>query len=150
MNDKINKWTFIIDTDDYSGNFHREMSGYIVGHIDDGHGSKESATFMAECDEEMQDRISEILDFRSLEHDNCGYIAHNDICLTSSDKYQGVAIFLIERPSDDLLDFMMDRAKKFSARPKEKWSHHPGILGFRLIREETIFHEEWKRIDLYT
>jgi len=53
--------------------------------------------------------------------------------------YQSVAIFFDEQPSDELVSFMIKRAKEFKAGHFEEHKHEVPIIGFRLIKERHTF-----------
>lgn len=145
----LSKWMFVIDTDSYAGNFERHMAGYVVGGISDGHGDKESEVFDREVPKEIAEDIQAIIDYPLLEHDGIGYTANNAICETPGEggKYQSVAIFFEERPTQDQLSFMMERAKKYMAAPKAKdsiASKPDNLVGFRLIKTAVSRRTMWK------
>ena len=56
----MKRFVFVVDTDTYSGNFERELCGYLTGQYDrdmgdEGHGTKEAAIARAELSPEMWD-----------------------------------------------------------------------------------------------
>lgn len=121
-------WIFIVDTDSYSGNFAQKMAVYMVGnHCNDY--PDESEKFAKEFPE-MEEAFGGLLTYRYNEY---GEI-QSDLWLTPfTEKYESVAIFFGEKPSNEMLEFLVSRTNSFQ---------HPGVkvLGCRLVREETIEH----------
>lgn len=166
------RFVFVIDTENYSGNFEREICGYLTARYDqedggDTHGSAESAIAESElpkklwlyfeehvidCLEEPDDlpihtpvtiyptpgwynngRGKHIQGTPSQEEmENC-YLNKAWPC------YQSVGIFFDERPSDETIRILKERAEKFARDywPKREYlGHEIKITGFRLLKEE--------------
>lgn len=139
------KWSFVIDTDAYSGNFERAMTGYITGLVDDYGEHMAEPYIKLYGEEEPENRLGEIVEFRIREHDCSGFNSPCDITATPGTKgdCNSVVIFLQEKPSEVELALLAERARKFSDLPKLRdWGEHrPKILGCRLVKEETVLTE---------
>ncbi len=136
------KWSFVIDTDAYSGNFERAMTGYITGLVDDYGEHMAEPYIKLYGEEEPEDPLGKIVEFRVREHDGNGFSSPCDILPTTEDgEYNSVVIFLQEKPSEKELALLASRARKFSDLPKLRdWGEHrPKILGCRLVQEETTY-----------
>lgn len=61
-----NNWVFVIDTDQYSGNFDRELSAYVCGQWseEEYHGEYEAEQFLKECGQEKRDEFESILQMK--------------------------------------------------------------------------------------
>jgi len=153
------RWSFVIDTDSYAGNFERELCAYVTGHCDE-YGGHRSGRYKALYEEELpHNPFQHLIDYRVDDHGddqinrapmslaptpgygNDGHGNHKKLSFGESAKhpaYQSVAIFLRRKPTYDELRVLVLRANTFPALPKEKpWDHRPAILGCRLVEELT-------------
>lgn len=154
------KWTFVVDTDSYAGNFERELACYVVGQCDD-HGEHRGGPYreMYERDFKGKDPFEDLVEHRINDpgddgimrapmdlaptpgYENDGHGNHRPIASGKKPKhpaYNSVAIFLSRKPKDKELKILVARAKAFADLPKTKqWDSRPKILGIRLVEERT-------------
>ena len=137
----IPKFIFVIDTTDYAGNFERELCAYVTGQIGDcgaGHDLREVAL-------EEQPRLDEIFeDTVKQYHDDHGCWRPCQIWPNKKGKYNSVAIFFFERPTEEQIEIIKVRAAKFVKEIKSKYidmSQIKKILGFRLIESTVVYNE---------
>jgi len=147
MNSTSKRWIFVIDTNEYAGNFERDLCAYITGQTGDCDVGKEySKMFYEKYSDELFDGciISE--------PDDHGCYRPCSIWMTKDiQKYNSVAIFFASEPTDEQMNIMKQRSIEF---PKEdyKWDFDKGylkdveVLGFRLIEETTNVNVERKEI----
>lgn len=131
----LDKWSFVVDTDSYAGNFDRELCAHVIGAtpelsdlrlVDPG----DDGFHRAPCDLAPTPGWS-----------NDGYGHAYRVSRKHGFEhpaYNSVAIFLGRRPTDQELAQMLARARAFPNLLKTySWRCHPMILGCRLIRETT-------------
>ncbi len=71
MNTTI-RYDFLIDTNKYSGNFERELCGYLTGHWDgESHGGDQAKVFMEEEGESLFDDFDQYMEERGRECGGC-------------------------------------------------------------------------------
>lgn len=165
---KTGGWIFVIDTDQYAGNFEREMTAYITGQVGECEvGSDMFEYYIAETGDKDKEKFSELLEHRADDHGchrpctiystpgwfNNGSGEHFKETKKSNKypAYLSVAIFFYEKPSAKIISFMKERAKRFAAT-KRKMAKERGhswdenfkleITGFRLIEETLSTKEE--------
>lgn len=157
------KWSFVIDTKDYAGNFDRELAGYVTGRWDyDGgaKGEKHAKMFKADFPE---DPFKRLISFRVDDHGDDA-IVRSPMALAPTPgwgndngeahqiafapkhiqrklkypAYLSVAIFLQRRPTPAELDILVKRAKAFPF----KYTDHAGgtitVTGCRLVSERLV------------
>jgi len=116
-------FAFIIDTNEYAGNFEREMTAFITGVV-------------GECEvgeEYIDEDIAEIFD------EEIQQVSDDHGCYRPCEVYKGdsVAIFFNSKPSDSLIEIMKSRAYLFNEKRKELDKRNPEsdikILGFKGI-----------------
>lgn len=116
-------FAFIIDTNEYAGNFEREMTAFITGVV-------------GECevgDEYVDQEITEMFD-EEIQH-----ASDDNGCYRPCEVYKGdsVAIFFNSKPSDALIETMKSRAYLFNDKRKQldRWNPESDIkiLGFKGI-----------------
>lgn len=145
------EYTFIIDTDQYAGNFEREMCAYCTGMVGDcGVGDKEAEKFLEEFGQEKTDDMIDIIGQKADEH---GVYRPTEICITpdyllsKQGTYQSVAIFLNKKPSQEIIKMLKERAEKFTegrdnnGNIMKSKTKRLNILGFRMIKETTSSEE---------
>lgn len=186
---------FVVDTDAYSGNFEREMCGYMTGQFGEcGVGDEEAQLFEEEVSDEIN--FSEIIQhipdengchrpatiwptpgwfnngmgghFKdqddqeepALKHRNEQYdkeadknVYHNESAnaahrarwlerkeepLQKHPAYLSVAICFNDRPTDEQIEILRERARRFSEiyPTRRSWNKKFTITGFRLIQVE--------------
>jgi len=108
-------YAFIIDTNEYAGNFERELTAYCTGIIGE-----------CEVGEEFIDKeITSIFEPYILQvADEYGCYRPCEIVQNSEGFYYSVAIYFDEKPSNELITLMKVRANQFN---------NIQILGFRLL-----------------
>lgn len=141
---------FIIDTDQYSGGFHRELAAYITGRWDLAtHGGVQAAIADLELTKEQRAYFeSHNVELHRKVDDGCQDVNHviwptpgwyndghgthvegepgpDELKKCFQEKlwpaYQGVAIFFNALPPHEILKVMMERAEKFT----EYWMTRP-------------------------
>ena len=126
------RYLFVIDTSEYAGNFSRELCAYVTGMWDnETQGDYESDLFHEEVE---GNPFEDIVDYEY------GEFGTEPQCLELSppryDKNNSVGIYMNQRPSDELIELLKERTKKWA---KEGISgYKPKIKGFRLITKTTI------------
>lgn len=130
------QYIFVIHTKNYAGNFEREMCAYCTGITGDCRvGEKEAVIFSNELPEEEQlfeDALTRVMD----EHGCCrpASIWGNDLDCKS------VAIFFEEQPTEEQINVINRRAKKFAVIKHpydETGDKHITITGFSIYKEVT-------------
>ena len=136
MDEYGNSVAFVIDTDQYAGNFEREMCAYVTGRY-------------GECgvgEEIVEDGIAEqfnnVIDMS--DDSNC-YRPVTCYPLKNSREYNGVAIFfdLNNPPTKEQIELMKERATNYGIN-NTSWKGKPdpiNVTGFRLITFETAIQE---------
>lgn len=122
----MEEFFFIIDTDSYAGNFHRELTDAMTGlNWDEEYG--ESPVF------------GDLIEWKNIDEDDYRINAYQEIVTTpGKNEMNSVSIFLSRRPTDDEIAKLMDAAMAFV--PKDKHYAHR-ILGFRLVLVTTSIVE---------
>ena len=131
-------YALVIDTNSYAGNFERELTAHCTGQV-------------GECGvgEEMAEKLP-------IEFDNVLHVADEHGCSRpcsiwqrpDKKSYDSVAIFFDDRPSQEQIDFIKQRAATFNEAFAEKsdmaefHTEKVGILGFRLVKIERKSTEE--------
>ncbi len=144
-------YKFVIDTNSYSGNFERELCGYVTGHWDnETHGGEQAKIF----DEEVGDDniFEDDIKYQMLDHDGCGYSAPQEIVHTPEKYgvehlYSSVAICFERKPTEEQINLMKERSYKFE-KEGMIFGRPVGlkILGFRLITK--VIEETEEEISL--
>lgn len=154
---------FIVDTEQYSGNFERAMCAYITGQLGEcGAGNEYRILYNVDTNNKKRHWFDEVIDSFRDEH-GCsrpvtawetpgwynrgnGEYFRNEVDNDGKHKfpaYLSVAIFLTKKPSDMMLDFMKERALKFPEvyLKEEKYGEKITITNIRLI-EYTVVRKE--------
>lgn len=157
--DSAPRWSFVVDTDSYAGNFERQLASYIVGRCDD-HGDHMGGPFREMYEKELpDDPFLDLVEERISDPGDDGiHHAPMDLAPTPGFEntgngevlplkpgknpkypaYNSVAIFLSRRPTKNELAMLVARAQKFvTLSPVNRWDHWPKILGMRLVEERT-------------
>jgi len=134
-------FAFVIDTEQYAGNFEREMTAYLTGHI----GDCEVGIDMPKpkVSDEFFVNVMDVAD----EHGT--YRPTTCYPLSKTQIYNVVAIFFYEKPSEEQIHFMKERVKDFpevfktEGRMAQFHKNDPliQITGFRLIEFKHIVTE---------
>ena len=163
---------FVIDTEQYSGNFEREMTAFITGMIGEcGVGQEYADAFVQDCRKDGGDinaillnlvesrptgdsdnlvmRPCEIYSTPGWYNDGNGKHLKDDGTEQTNrfPAYLSVAIFCYREPTEQEVELLKKRAYAFEeARQKidkfAKYTDPIKITGFRLIKEETSVVEE--------
>lgn len=140
-------WIFIIDTDQYAGNFEREMCAYCTGMIGQCEVGDDMAALFEEdlgleADKVHEDNpFMDYVDLWVMDDHGCGRPASiwRD---ARGAEYNSVAIFFQQEPTEELIKIMKERAQKFTKdRPDSKdYNSLEGnkpfnVLGFRMLKQ---------------
>lgn len=150
INDYAAPWVFVIDTDQYAGNFEREMCAYCTGMIGQCGVGEEmmelfKEDFKLEANKYDEDNpFMDYIDIWVMNDDGCG--RPTSIWRSpSGDGCNSVAIFFEQEPTEELIKIMKERAQSFvKDRPdaKEHRTTNPfKILGFRLLKQVVTITE---------
>mgnify|MGYP006282699499 CR=1 FL=1 len=137
------RWLFIIDTDNYAGNFERQLCAYCTGMVGDcGVGDDYAALWYDEEDPEDEDFFYEI---SWLCPDDHGCRRPVTMCDGPGDEdgSSSVAILFYCRPTGEHIEMMKRRALEFSKKKFDfdEFKADFNINGFRLLRQRTIYEE---------
>lgn len=146
---KDERWMFVIDTDEYAGNFERELGGYVMGQVDEW-GEHRAAQYIKLYQQECPaDPFKKLVYEAFYNPGDDGFMltpAHITTGPNGDYPYNSVAIHLWERPNKQQIQLLVARAQKFSKLPKfDKFDHRPKILGCRLVREWKTM--EWRNAE---
>ena len=199
------KWIFVVDTEQYAGNFERDMCAFMTGMTGDcGVGGEEAQLFLEQTDTtEDENPFENFVTLKPDEHgcarptamwDTPGWFStgmggqfkdgqeeeakahYIKECLdygakhdktnqkrwkkTSEEPFNkshaslSVAIFFEKKPTEELVDIMIKRAKGYAeyARNAEKeWDRKDiKVVAFRLLKEETVQTLDARWIAEYT
>lgn len=169
MYDDIQKtggWIFVIDTEEYAGNFEREMTAYITGKVGECTvGEEMTDLYKSETGDKELKIFDDVLEYRNDNHGcsrpcsihttpgwiNDGVGNHEKSDGKGFPAYLSVAIFFFNKPSKKLIELMKSRAKTFSNAKRQvaKQNNRPWdetfdlkITGFRLIKENISYIEK--------
>ena len=122
-----NKYGFVIDTDQYSGNFERELTAYMTGIVGECEVGKNFV------EEDISDYFEELI--MQVADDNgtfrpCEVYKNNK---ESSHPNSSVIIYFFEKPTLENITILKERALQFSRDFK--------IQGFRLVSFITTITE---------
>jgi len=154
------EFVFVIDTNAYSGNFERDLCAYCTGAIGDcGVGKHSSEMYYEETGFEEEDnifyeciaqRVDGLGCFRPCDvyptpgwgNDGDGH--HKKLNKSNQDKfkfpaYQSVGIFFSQKPTDEQIELIKNRAESFFQLIKNE--RKVAIHGFRLLIEKQIVEE---------
>jgi len=152
------RWSFVIDTDAYAGNFERALCAYVTGrHC----GTGRVAAYLEMYQREVPEDFFESLHEQRVDDHGDDHIARAPMALAPTPgwgrrddgnhyeledgeeaphpAYQSVAIFLSRQPTQEELQALAARAYAFPQLPREKpWDARPKILGCRVVEERTV------------
>jgi hypothetical protein len=129
-----NGFALVIDTDQYAGNFGRNMTAFLVGKI-------------GECrvGEELVEKLSVNFDnVIGVVSESNGCRRPTVICIEpKSNKYNSVAIFFKDKPSEEQIFFIKERLKLFKVKITRRGENfsHINILGIRMFKFESLQSE---------
>lgn len=197
----MSRFIFVVDTENYAGNFERQLTAYVTGVTGEcGVGDEESALFQDEHPdrvEEFQNIVDQVPDENGCHRPTSiyptpgwfndgvgnewreeqagspevlakyeetlrerGYIlvptlrerGYEDVEEREPGHYpayKSVAIYFHERPSQELVEFMIRRVRKFNeeatAKKLSKYTPSCKVTGYRLVQEVTQVNvlESW-------
>jgi hypothetical protein len=126
---KKTKYVFIIDTNEYAGNFEREMTAFCVGQIGDCEvGYKEEERFKEELGEDFWEVMEGLIEQRADDHGCC---RPTEIQPGPDKDYNSVGIFFYDKPKQDIINMIKERAREFTHTKQRTMK----ILGYRLKKE---------------
>ncbi len=133
------RYVFIIHTDQYAGNFERELCAYCTGVVGRCEvGDKERDKFIADYGKEKSYDMEELLEQRS---DDNGCLRPVSMCSpgNNSPGNNSLEIYFYDRPTQEIIDIIKERAKKFTQGVDRVWEkpRTMKILGFELKVEIT-------------
>lgn len=140
------KYTFVIDTDQYSGNFEREMTAYCTGVIGECEVGREYQQMFNE-DSDINTRIEQrddgegcyrptiIWTTPNMSNDGYGTIVKGTQFKYPA--YCSVAIYFCQHPSPSDIEMIKRRAQQFVKLPDVEHDNIT-ITGYRLIEEITV------------
>ena len=138
-------WVFVIDTDQYAGNFEREMCAYCTGTIGQCGVGEEIANLFEEDFELEDDKYGEdnpfidYVDNWVMGEDGCG--RPTSIWGGPADNNcNSVAIFFQQEPTEEHIKIMKERSSDFAKNRPDRKDYWEGdkpmtILGFRLLKQ---------------
>ncbi len=113
-------WIVVVLTNKYAGNFERKLCAYCTGVVGYGDVGEELANDFPYDRDVWYDKMIQFSD------DN-GYHSPVSIWSLNDSKFNDVAMFFYDRPSEEELDIIYSRAKKFAEKEKIK------VLDFKLL-----------------
>lgn len=127
-----NKYGFVVDTSEYSGNFERELTAYMTGVV----GECEVGEKYVE--EEFTEFFDELIE--QVADDNgtyrpCKVYPNNK---PSNHVNSSVIIYFYDKPSNKIIKILKERAEDFPLVTENKLN----ILGYRLVKFTTKVVEE--------
>ena len=142
-------WLFIIDTEEYAGNFERNLTAWITGVLGEcGVGRDERVAAQVALSPKACAWFTDHVVLCPDEH-GC----HRPTSIWQGPKgyegplYSSVAIFLDRKPPATIIKVMKDRAGTFNQRvAKYKLPESITITGFRLIQREITVTEHTTEI----
>lgn len=154
---KDTQYIFVVHTKKYSGNFERELCGYITGQVGEcGVGDNTADEFKEEVSTELQELFDEMIEQVPDEDNGCyrpcviwptpgrynnGRGGHFDLADFNAEDawggrphpaYESVAVFFTEQPTPEMIALMKERATVYGEE------HSLGVTGFQLIKRETV------------
>jgi len=156
------KWSFVVDTDSYAGNFEREMSSYIVGQCDeygDHRGGPYKKMYMKDFkgkdpfENLVEERVSDpgddgimrapmdLAPTPGYESNGAGGTLYFASSCPKHPAYNSVAIFLSRRPTAKELTMLADRARRFAGATKI-FGETLKVIGCRLVKETVLLESE--------
>lgn len=151
---KTSEYVIIIDTDQYSGNFEREMCAYLTGQYgecgvgdDISESERDNIKNIDWWDENIIERYDEHGCSRPVEIYPTPGLTNNGMgqnsVVTESNPYkypayQSVGIFVQELPSQEIIEELKERVLNFSNFNKNRRSYNKddiAITGIRILTE---------------
>lgn len=128
-------WLFVIDTNEYAGNFERELAAYITGQCGETRGEDEAAIGTREIDTESFTWFTEHI-ITSSDGEHGTEIGH--VYQTSPNQNNNSVAIEFSKPiPTGIRVLMIERAQAYKSLPKQyEWDKRPNISGFRLFVQE--------------
>lgn len=151
-------YLFVVDTNEYSGNFERELTAYCTGCVGDCGVGDDAAEDFQLLHSDIGEEIAVIISREPDDEDGClrpatiwptpgwsnnGNGKHTRV--SSPDKvkfpaYMSVGIWFTEVPSSPMITLIKERAEKFFGEYYTRGK--VTIAGYRLIKKLTTYTEE--------
>lgn len=131
-----NNFIFVIDTDQYAGNFEREICAFCTGRYGECEVGKKIADEFRSMFPKEWDSF-EIVNCYVMDDHGTGRPAAIIATPPDLEKCNSVAIFFDEKPTHEQINFICQRATDYCAKKNIK------ILKFRLIQEVKTEKEIW-------
>ena len=133
----MNDYILIADTEMYAGNFEREMTAFSTGAVGEcGVGQDQADLFRSELmpdADEYDPTLFEVDDhINAYEADEHGCGRPTSIWEDGKGKYNALAIFFNEKPTQEMIKVMQDRSAVYAGKNKIK------ILGYSMIKREVV------------
>lgn len=143
-------WTFVVDLDKYAGNFERELTAFCTGHVGEcevgcecaklfySEFSLENSPFPGGYDwsgEEPDNTVPQ-LDWVPDEHGCHRPCSIKRSPAPNATKYNSVAIYFDQKPSDEQMAVIQARANRFFAERVHRSSEGATVEGFRLFEKQ--------------
>jgi hypothetical protein len=139
------RWSFVVDTDQYAGNFERQLCAYVIGQVDD-YARPMDRPYLQLFGEECRLRLEDLSECRVADPGDDGVTrAPWDLAPSPGLPivYNSVAIFLNRRPTDQELQELIKRTLAFAKLPQfEDFDQRPKIVGCRLVAEQVALRVE--------
>jgi hypothetical protein len=133
------KWLFVIDTNEYAGNFERQLCAFLTGRTGD-----------CEVGQEQADMFNEEYDINESLFDNVIDVMGDDGCNRPVQiwqnpkhdmKYTSVGIWFESKPTKEQIKLIKKRVKLYCKNLPKSYSNPEGLLieGFRIIKEDIVY-----------
>lgn len=138
-------FTFIVDTDKYSGNFEREMCAFVTGQVGEcGVGDEYADSFEEEFGEDFTYKVGDMME--GVPDDHGCFRPVGISTAPDSDECASVEIYFGDKPDSEIVKMMKERAVFFGKTARGRVTdelYDITVLGFRLTETttETVEHK---------
>jgi hypothetical protein len=143
------KWVFVIDTEQYAGNFCREMCAFVTGRIGECRvGFDFYKLYQKQTHKLPMSKVLEVMDDHGVCRPCSIWLKPGSINTETENvkdyerNYCSVAIFFLTKPTKKEMDFIMERALLFGKTFPEGFHGYEtksfskiNVTGFRLFQE---------------
>jgi hypothetical protein len=160
------EFLFVVDTDQYAGNFEDELCAHMTGQMrESGHGEEFVDMFEQEVPKDIQawtqDNVVHVVTDTDDVPDRSPMIILTTPGWVNDGKggyepgtgitgysYLSVGIFLNEYPPDEVIQVFIERAKTFTKFKigLQKYTTNFNITGFRILEVQASLNEKWKAL----
>ena len=141
MNDFIiPSYLFVVDTNNYAGNFEREMCAYMTGIIGECEkGDNEAEIAEGEIVDDVRNKLDDLI-MLVPDENGCSRPVTIYPSKDNMNEYNSLAISMSEKPSKKIIQLLKYRAQEYvMVKPGlEEWNksrfENLKILGFRLVK----------------